>query len=351
MSGQSNGNPKQGTRQIPSELPARRDVAGVGCAGLARAIEMLASGSLNGESAVALLRHELASVQRQAEFVSDLLQRSSVELRQLRESAQRDQVERQDEQRQLQDQNDRFVANLIHDHDLEMASLRRERDAAIDRVRDLSRGITRVGATSSSTLRRAPTNAGIRPAPSLQEVAELRARVEDLLRERERSLKLLRQLAEQRDQAEARLQATMASLGSVGPPTPDRPAALSHEPSSGGSRPEKESSTSPNPSSVPTEPSAASMGSAAAVLGDPDAWDVGGGPNEGNAVMAGPRPAAPELSANSSDAARASPHGPSAPQANNGRDEHLGAYAMLGEQLSAEEVFVRPGRRGVPKAT
>jgi hypothetical protein len=349
MSGQSNGNPKQSPWQIPSELPARRDVAGVGCAGLARAIEMLASGSLKGESAVALLRHELASVQRQAEFVSDLLQRSSVELRQLRESAQRDQVERQDEQRQLQDQNDRFVANLIQEHDLEMASLRRERDAAIDRVRDLSRGITRVGGTSSSNLRRAPTNAAIRPAASSQEVAELRARVEDLVRERERSLKLLRQLAEQRDHAEARLQATVASVGSVADSTQHRPGVMAHQPSIARG-PEHESSPVPEAARVPTAPSAAACADAAAgVLENPEAWDITDGPNEASPVVKAHSGATPELGVNARAELESAPV--AATPVNSGRSEHLGAYTMHGEQLCVEEVFVHRGRKNVPKST
>jgi hypothetical protein len=288
MSEQSNDNPKPVAPTIPSELLANRDFAGVDSAGLTRAIDLLASGHLDGESAAALLRHELATVQRQSEATCDLLQKSSIELRQLRESAQREQVQMQDEQRQLQDQNDRFVANLIHEHDVEKATLRRERDAAIDRVRELSRGLTRSGSSSTASMPGVSINTAIRSAPPAQDVIELKARIDELLHERDRSLRLLRQLAEQRDLAENRLQAALASTSSAIP--------------------------KPRESSNATSPSRPQSNTLAlATLEDPDNWEVG----------------PPALAGNSTP----------------------GAYSLVAGELSNDEVHVSRTPRNVPKST
>ncbi|HEY5958900.1 MAG TPA: hypothetical protein VIV60_20210, partial [Polyangiaceae bacterium] len=209
---------KENANEVRQSLnePADDEVMRVDCGGLTRAIEMLAGGSLEGEPLLLLMRHELAIVQRRAQLVSQLLQRASVELRQLRESSQREQLQRLDDQRQLQEQNDRFVSSLIQDHEQELQSVRRERDAAIDRVRELSRGMTRVGGGSSGNLPRTSISAAANGLAPPDENAELRTHIDELLFERERSLRLLRQLAEQRDQAETRLQTVLSEVKSAG---------------------------------------------------------------------------------------------------------------------------------------
>ncbi len=365
MSEQSNDNPKSEARPTPSESPARRDFAGVDCSGLARAVELLATGHLEGEAAVALLRHELATVQRQAESNCDLLQRSSVELRQLRESAQREQVQKEDDQRQLQDQNDRFVANLIHEHDAEKTTIRRERDAAIDRIRELSRGITRAGSTSSASMQRVSVNTAIRSAPPAQDVVELKARIDELLYERDRSLRLLRQLAEQRDQAESRLQATLASIGagSEGRSAPilerQQLATSAHD----GSRRSAVAPTEPGvtlshsaaaplpPGSVrtPTLPNGPHSNAAElASLEDPDNWEIGPPAVVGGAVRSDQAYRTELTGATKSNS---SPHTPSAHHLAKDENERSGAYSMVAGELASDEVYVSRTPKHVPKNT
>jgi hypothetical protein len=227
MSAPSNDAKSLGPRPIPAEQqPGRADLPVVDCSGLGRVIELLAAGGIDGEAGLGLLRQERASVQQQASAANELLEKALVELRQLRESQEREQLQKRDEQRQLQDGNDQFVANLLHEHEVEMAALRRERDAAFERIRDLSRGITRVGTNSIPSMARVSDSNALNPASSSgsTESTELKARVEELLLERERSLRLLRQLAEQRDRAESRLRAALNGASS-GAPAPAVPAA------------------------------------------------------------------------------------------------------------------------------
>ena len=106
---------------------------------------------------------------------------------------------------------------MIAEHETQLQSLRRERDAAVDRVRELSRGISRIGGLSTPNLRRISVSNLPTTNAADNEVTLLRARVDELLFERERSLKLLRHLAEQRDQAESRLQVVLSSV----PPRPE----------------------------------------------------------------------------------------------------------------------------------
>jgi hypothetical protein len=196
----------------PDATSAEDELSGVDCTGLARAIDILQGGSLQGEPLVLLMRHELTAVQRQAQLVTQRYQQASIELRQLRESAQREHIQRLDDQRQSQEQNDRFVSNLIYDHEQELQAVRRERDAAIDRVRELSRGLNRAASGSSGNWQRASSSGSLQAVTVNAEAAELKSRVDELLFERERSLKLLRQLAEQRDQAETRLQVLLSDI-------------------------------------------------------------------------------------------------------------------------------------------
>jgi hypothetical protein len=362
MSEQSNDNPKPDAPPTPSESPARRDFAGIDCSGLGRTVELLATGHLDRESAVALLRHELAIVQRQAESNCDLLQKSTVELRQLRESALREQVQKEDEQRQLQDQNDRFVANLIHEHDVEKAAIRRERDAAIERIRGLSRGIVRAGSTSATGLQRVSVNAALRSACPPQDVVELRARLDELLNERDRSLRLLRQLAEQRDQAESRLQATLASIGAGGerrsaPNLEHRQPAANEQDSArrrevASSQPDfvrNHGVVAPSPQNLgltPTLPSnphsiAADFVSLEAPVNcetDPA--------NVGTATPSAPEFRTDQPGATPSDT---NPRNPALARLAKQEREHSSAYCMVAGELSNDEVYVSRTPKNVPK--
>ena len=359
MSEHSNDTSRQLTRRVPSELPAKADLVQIDCSGLARTLDLLSTGHLTGESAVALLRHELGTVQRQAQSVGALLQQATVQLRQLRESAQREQIQKQDEQRQLQDQNDRFVANLIQEHDQEMVVLRRERDAAIDRIRELSRDLSRASSASSAGIPHLP----VRSAPPLQVAAELNARIDELLRERERSLRLLRQLAEQRDAAESRLQSLLASIGSYngansatmlegsqGIPSvePAEPYRAAHSP-----RPHDEPLATAEVLKGDITPSLdarreQSDEACTPAIDDPEGWDADAesnapGPDtspRGTDPTSGVESAAPPLPAND----------PSLARWVKGSD-HSGAYSMQGSELSRDEVFVPRGTRVRPKST
>ncbi|MGE5788157.1 MAG: hypothetical protein ACM3ZE_26415, partial [Myxococcales bacterium] len=211
MSEHTNGKPQPNDPQMPSQLRAAGDHCALDCSGLARAIDTLSSGEMGMDPCVALLRHELTRIQQQAGAMQNQLRESAIALRQLRESAKLEVVQKQDEQKQLQNGNDRFVANLIQEHESELAAVRRERDAAMDRVRELSREINRASGISSPGLPRVSNLPALRGAAASSEVDELRGRVEELLRERERSVRLLRQVAEQRDQAERRLRETRAA--------------------------------------------------------------------------------------------------------------------------------------------
>lgn len=360
MSDRSHDNPKLAARPMTSEPQAYRDFVGVDCAGLARAIELSASGHVDGDAAAALLRHEFAGVQRQIEVICNQLHQSCVELRQLRDSAQREQVQKQDEQRQLQDQNDRFVANLIHEHDIEKATLRRERDAAIDRVRELSRGIVRASSSSSASMPRVSVNSAIRSAPPPQDVVELKARIDELLYERDRSLRLLRQLAEQRDLAESRLQATMAALGSNGTAGASNAQTVTgnvERPASVASR----SAPTPNPQMVtrsagtatatptpglartpasPAQPRPESQAVELAALEDPNNWEVGPPALAANTVPV--VPIAPKVDDN---------RFAGSPEVAKDVRDVSGAYSLVAAELSIEEVHVSRLPRNVPKGT
>jgi hypothetical protein len=177
---------------------------------------------------VPILGLELAALRTQAETLQNYAQRVSVELRQLRDTKAKAELQQEDVLRKIQDDNDRFVAQLIAEHDSAALNLRRERDAAIDRIRELSRGLSRIGAVSVPSMRRVSMTNVIATEQPNEDAAQLRARVEELLFERERSHKLLRQLAEQRDQAEVRLQAVLAAvdpLGARGGVASNRPLA------------------------------------------------------------------------------------------------------------------------------
>lgn len=183
-----------------------------------RAVSLFENGILQKEAIVSLFKHELEHLQKQAETLYAFAQQTSIELRQRRESQEQRGTEPTEVNRTLEEDNDQFVAQLIAEHETQVLALRRERDAAIERVRELSRGLSRIGGLSSPNLRR--TSSSNLPAASTSDsdVALLRARVDELLFERERSMKLLRQLAEQRDQAESRLHVVLSSA----PPGPER---------------------------------------------------------------------------------------------------------------------------------
>jgi hypothetical protein len=391
MSESPKRNPAERSRLTESELPARRDFAEIDCSGLLRAVAMLEAGSPGAASAVALLRLEIVRLQKQGQIVGEALQHSTVELRQLRESAERVQVQQQDEQRQLQDQNDRFVASMIQEHEAELASLRRERDAAIDRVRELSRGITRVGTPSTASSYNL-SSAKTLHSTSFAEVSELRARVDDLLHERERSLRLLRQLAEQRDQAESRLQTTLAAIGNNaaslpkfargeaairastasrlrsdaiapdghGEPTLPQQRGVAISPQVASESQQASTSTehgaaaanapfalaSPNVPLRSRDRGADSKDSRLGALENPDEWDVGS--DDRNEPI---HPA-------ESSTPGSSPHHPIPSTSMSGslsisgeRVERCGAYSLGAEELAVERVFVHRNPRIPPRGT
>ena len=196
-------------RRNTADLPLQKDYIGIDTSGLRRALTLLDSGDMLPQTVASVLRQELLGLEKRADTLLAYAQRVSVEHRQLRESKEQALVEQEDAVRQLQDENDKFVEQLIAEHESEVQALRRERDAAIDRVRELSRGLSRVGSMSSPSIRRV-SSASLPAAHSASsDTTLLRARIDELLFERERSLRLLRQLAEQRDLAETRLHAVL----------------------------------------------------------------------------------------------------------------------------------------------
>ena len=203
----SNSPPSE--RRNTADLALQKDYIGIDTSGLRRALTLLDSRDMLPETVASVLRQELLGLEKRADFLLAYAQRVSVEHRQLRESKEQALVEQEDAVRQLQDENDKFVEQLIAEHESEVQAQRRERDAAIDRVRELSRGLSRVGSMSSPSIRR--VSAANLPAAhsASSDTALLRARIDELLFERERSLRLLRQLAEQRDLAETRLHAVL----------------------------------------------------------------------------------------------------------------------------------------------
>jgi hypothetical protein len=195
----------------------------------------LERGELDVTTLAPVLGRELSTLRAQIDALLAHAHHDAIELRKARESSAKGEFEREEQLRSIQDENDKFVAQLIADHENEAQALRRERDSAIERVRELSRGVSRVGNVSLPSARRVSLSNVPALPPTQEEVAQLRARVEELCFERERSLKLLRQLAEQRDDAESRLQQALArlaqtegaitSLRSSANPTPLTPPA------------------------------------------------------------------------------------------------------------------------------
>jgi hypothetical protein len=187
--------------------------------GLTRAISLLEKGDVKGETVVSLLSRERDVLEQQTYALFSYAEQTTVELRRIREAKEPHLLEQVEGARTIQDGNDQFVAQLIAEHEAVVMALRRERDAALARVRELSKGLSRIGGLSTPNLRHVSASNLSVATPNDSEVAVLRARVDELLLERERSLKLLRQLAEQRDQAESRLQALLVSVA----PETERP--------------------------------------------------------------------------------------------------------------------------------
>jgi hypothetical protein len=207
--------------QLPQSHPStqgtatpigQKELARVDCGGLIRAISLLENDVLQKDAIISLLKHELDQVQKQSDSLFAFAHQTCIELRQIREERPSTSGREPTEGvRSIQDGNDAFVAQLISEHEAQVRALRRERDIAVDRVRELSRGLSRIGGLSTPSLRRISTSNLPAVSPNDNEVSLLRARVDELLFERDRSLKLLRQLAEQRDQAESRLHVVVSS--------------------------------------------------------------------------------------------------------------------------------------------
>ncbi|MGC4065553.1 MAG: hypothetical protein QM784_13085 [Polyangiaceae bacterium] len=191
------------------------DLPRVDTAPLQRTLGRLERGELDIATLNPVLGRELSTLRSQIDALQAHAHHIAIELRKARESSAKGEFEREEQLRSIQDENDKFVAQLIADHEAEAQALRRERDSAIERVRELSRGMSRVGTVSMPSLRRVSLSNVAATSPTQEEVAQLKARVDELCFERERSLKLLRQLAEQRDDAENRLQ---QALVRVSPP-------------------------------------------------------------------------------------------------------------------------------------
>jgi hypothetical protein len=190
----------------------QKELARVDYGGLIRAISLLENDVLQKDAIVSLLKHELDQIQKQSESLFAIAQQTCIELRQSREERPSTSGHEPAEGvRSIQEGNDEFVAQLIAEHEAQVRTLRRERDIAVDRVRELSRGLSRIGGLSTPNLRRISTSNLPAVTPNDNDVSLLRARVDELLFERDRSLKLLRQLAEQRDQAESRLHVVISS--------------------------------------------------------------------------------------------------------------------------------------------
>lgn len=336
MSEHTNGKSRPNDPQAQPELRAIGECFAVDYSGLARAIEALSAGELGAEPCAALLRHELARVQQQVSSLLSELRDSTVTLRQLREAAQFGLVQKQDQQKQeqhkqLQDENDRFVANLLQEHESELAAVRRERDAAMDRVRELSRELNRSNGTSSPNLPRVSNLPALRVTTAFSEVDELKSRVEELLRERERSVRLLRQVAEQRDEAERRLRESR--------PADSRPSASSRSGSGisagvEGSEPRRtRTATEPYISSPPWQKNAPTI---------PPVPDL---PQPETAVSA----AASQSRKTSQDLVSAVLKDAQTDQPPSPPTNRVGTYTMRAEDLAADAVFVLPsGKRRPP---
>lgn len=164
-----------GTAATPkaSELPE------LDFAGLTLAIEMVSRSAADPEALATLLRNELVRLREQAGALVRRFAQSTLELRRLLENTPETVAHQHDELRRSQEQNDRFVVRLVDEHETELAELRRERDTAIARVRELSRELARAGVSTpkepsdNSPITRRPTEPADQAAQRLRELLAL----------------------------------------------------------------------------------------------------------------------------------------------------------------------------------
>jgi hypothetical protein len=171
MSEHTNGRPHPVNSRVDATSEGPNELATLDLGDLARAIEMVKSSEIGAEPLYVLLRSELDRVKERVDALLLRLNRSALELRRLRESVPEAVVRNDEERRDLQEQNDRFVARLVEEHTSVLDAMRKERDAAIQRVRELSRELTRSGVNSCAPLSGPPQGHGAvsttnQPSPS-----------------------------------------------------------------------------------------------------------------------------------------------------------------------------------------
>lgn len=163
MSEHTNGSLHPAASRVDESSRDTNELETLDLSDLARAIDMVKSSSVGAEPLWTLLRSELSCVEERVDALVLRLNQSALELRQLRESVPEALVRNEEERRRLQEQNDQFVAKLIEEHAVALESIRQERDAAIQRVRELSRELARSGASSCAP----PSGAAFARAPSI----------------------------------------------------------------------------------------------------------------------------------------------------------------------------------------
>lgn len=345
-------------RQDPMSSSSREGLPDINLQGLTRAIARL-DGSSNIEPTVlAVIQRELLALEGQVVNLASFAQKVNIELRKLRENREQDDRVQADRLRAVESTNDTFVAQLIAEHDAEVVTLQRERDAAIERVRELSRGISRVGGMSSPSIRRASTARLTAAAPLNSDNAILHARLEELQGERERSLKLLRQLAEQRDKSESRYQALLAEVGRTAEPSrvsaPAADAASARPPAVGSAlgsasatriptngRSNRDSVERSTPIVPTTQPASATVAVVRAAADLDDDWDLEA-PRRTTASLHPERPT--DASTESQDAlsADAAHSVPLLRRKASSPSDMGGAYTLSSaDNLPAEEVVLR----------
>lgn len=163
MSEHTNGSLHPTNSRVDASSTGSNELAALDLTDLAGAIEMVKSSDIGAEPLCTLLRNELSRVKDRVDALVLRLNQSALELRQLRESVPEALLRNEEERRQLQEQNDQFLAKLVEEHAAALETACRERDAAIQRVRELSRELTRSGASSCA----APSEVPLGRPPSI----------------------------------------------------------------------------------------------------------------------------------------------------------------------------------------
>lgn len=152
MSEHTSGSLQRANVGVDAHSTSQSELAALDLSDLARAIEMVGSSEIGAEPLCVLLRNELDHVKEQVDSLVLRLNQSALELRQLRESMPEALLRNEEEQRELQERNNRFVAKLLEEHAAVLETVRRERDAAIQRVRELSRELTNSGVNRRTSI-------------------------------------------------------------------------------------------------------------------------------------------------------------------------------------------------------